>query len=195
MAPTATAPPPANPIIAGQGPEYLYKQLSNFKAVDGKPAVRNNAIMGGMVAALSDEDMKSLAACFSQQKLKPSVAKDEKLLAEGQKLWRKGDFEKGVPACAGCHGPAGAGLPAQYPRLAGQYAEYTEAQLKTFRSHERNNDPEKMMRIFAANLSDTRSRLWRNTPPACAEPVSRRKAAAAAFPVFIPLGNTRRATL
>ena len=144
----------ANPILAGQGADYLYKQLKNFKAVDGKPAARNNAIMGGMVAALSDEDMKNLAAWFSSQKLKPSVAKDESKIALGQKIWRQGDFKKGVPACAGCHGPAGAGLPAQYPRLAGQYAEYTEAQLKAFRNDERNNDPEKMMRIVAAKMSD-----------------------------------------
>ena len=148
------SPAAANPILAGQIPQYIYKQLSNFKAVDGKPAVRNNAIMGGMVAALSDEDMRSLSVYFSQQKMQPSVARDEKLLAEGKTLWRKGDFEKGVPACAGCHGPAGAGLPAQYPRLAGQYAEYTSIQLKNFRSQERANDAEKVMRVIAGKLSD-----------------------------------------
>ena len=148
------SPAAANPNLAGQGAEYLYKQLVNFKAADGKPAARNNAIMGGMVAALSDDDMKNLAAWFSSQKLKPAVAKDETKVALGQKIWRQGDFKKGVPACARCHGPAGAGLPAQYPRLAGQYAEYTEAQLKAFRNDERNNDPEKMMRIVAAKMSD-----------------------------------------
>jgi cytochrome c553 len=148
------SPTSANPNLAGQGKEYLYKQLVNFKAADGKPAARNNAIMAGMVAALSDEDMRNLAAWFSSQKLKPAVAKDETKIALGQKIWRQGDFKKGVPACAGCHGPAGAGLPAQYPRLAGQYAEYTEAQLKAFRNDERSNDPEKMMRIVAAKMSD-----------------------------------------
>ena len=148
------SPAAANPILAGQIPQYIYKQLSNFKAVDGKPAVRNNAIMGGMVAALSDEDMRSLSVYFSQQKMQPSVAKDEKLLADGKTLWRKGDFEKGIPACAGCHGAAGAGLPAQYPRLAGQYAEYTSTQLKNFRSQERANDAEKVMRVIAGKLSD-----------------------------------------
>jgi cytochrome c553 len=148
------SPTSANPNLAGQGTEYLYKQLVNFKAADGKPAARNNAIMAGMVAALSDDDMKNLAAWFSSQKLKPAVAKDETKIALGQKIWRQGDFKKGVPACAGCHGPAGAGLPAQYPRLSGQYAEYTEAQLKAFRNDERNNDPEKMMRIVAAKMSD-----------------------------------------
>ncbi|MBL0353010.1 MAG: c-type cytochrome [Candidatus Dechloromonas phosphoritropha] len=148
------SPAAANPNLAGQGAEYLYKQMNNFKAVDGKPAVRNNAIMGGMVAALSDEDMRNLAAWFASQKLTPAVASDESKIALGQKIWRQGDFKKGIPACAGCHGPAGAGLPAQYPRLAGQYAEYTEAQLKTFRTEERNNDPEKMMRMVAAKMSD-----------------------------------------
>lgn len=144
----------ANPHLAGQIEQYLYKQLVNFKAVDGKPAARDNAIMAGMVAALSDEDMKNVAAWYASQKLKPESAKNESTLALGKKLWRQGDFKKGIPACAGCHGPAGAGIPAQYPRLAGQFAEYTEAQLKAFRAEERANDPERMMRMIAAKLSD-----------------------------------------
>lgn len=145
---------PANPKLAGQIPEYLNKQLSNFKSIDGKPAVRNNPIMGGMAAMLSEEDAKSLAVYFSQQKLQPAAVTDEALAAEGKKLWRMGDFEKGVPACAGCHGATGAGLPAQYPRLAGQHPEYTEAQLKAFSSGERANDAEKTMRTIAGKLSD-----------------------------------------
>lgn len=144
----------ANPHLAGQIEPYIYKQLSNFKAADGKPAARDNAIMAGMVAALTDEDMKNVAAWFASQKLKPEAAKDETKIALGKKLWRQGDFKKGIPACAGCHGPAGAGLPAQYPRLAGQFAEYTEAQLKAFRASERANDPESMMRTIAEKLSD-----------------------------------------
>ena len=148
------SPASANPNLAGQVEEYIYKQLKNFKAVDGKPAVRNNAIMGGMVAGLSDDDMKNVAAWFASQKQTPSAAKDESSIALGKKLWRQGDFKKGTPACAGCHGPSGAGLPAQYPRLSGQFADYTEAQLKAFRSGERANDPEKMMRTIAAKLSD-----------------------------------------
>lgn len=144
----------ANPILAGQGEAYLYKQLSNFKSVDGKPALRNSPIMNGMVAALSDEDMKNVAAWFASQKQTPAQASDAKLAAAGQKLWRAGDFKKGIPACAGCHGPTGAGLPAQYPRLAGQYTDYTDAQLKAFRVDERANDPEKMMRTIAAKMSD-----------------------------------------
>jgi len=143
-----------NPILAGQIKEYIYKQLVNFKPVGDKPAARANPIMGGMVAALSDEDMKSLAAWFSAQAIKPAAAKDEKLVAAGQKLWRGGDQAKGIPACAGCHGPSGTGMPAQYPRLAGQYAEYTELQLKAFRSGERANDGEKVMRMIAAKMSD-----------------------------------------
>ncbi len=143
-----------NPNLAGQIPEYLSKQLNNFKPVGDKPALRDNAIMAGMAAMLSEEDIKSISVYFSQQKLKPAVAKDQQLVAEGQKIWRMGDFEKGVPACAGCHGAAGAGLPAQYPQLAGQYPEYTEDQLKKFRLSERANDPEKMMRNIAAKLSD-----------------------------------------
>lgn len=145
---------PANPILAGQHREYLFKQLSEFKSADGKPQVRNNAIMLGMTATLDEGDMRSLAAYFSQQAQKPAKAADAKLAAAGKTLWRKGDPDKGVPACAGCHGPAGAGLPVQYPRLAGQHAEYTEAQLKNFRSEERSNDPERMMRTIADKLSD-----------------------------------------
>jgi cytochrome c553 len=148
------SPVSANPNLAGQVEEYLYKQLKNFKPVGDKPAVRNNPIMAGMAAPLSDEDMKNVAAWFASQKQKPAAAKDEKQIALGQKIWRQGDFKKGIPACAGCHGPAGAGLPAQYPRLAGQFQEYTEAQLKAFRVDERANDPEKMMRMIAAKLSD-----------------------------------------
>jgi cytochrome c553 len=107
-----------------------------------------------MAAPLSDDDMKNVAAWFASQKAIPAKATDETKIALGQKLWRQGDFKKGVPACAGCHGPTGAGLPAQYPKLAGQFPEYTEAQLKSFRLEERSNDPEKMMRMIAAKLSD-----------------------------------------
>ena len=148
------SPTPANPILAGQGEGYLFKQLMEFKAAEGKPAIRSNAIMAGMTSALTAEDMKALSVYFSQQKIKPSAASNEKLVETGKHLWRKGDFDRGIPACAGCHGPAGAGVPTQYPRLAGQYAEYTELQLKNFRSEERSNDPERMMRTIADKLSD-----------------------------------------
>ncbi|MEO8409117.1 MAG: c-type cytochrome [Propionivibrio sp.] len=148
------SPTAANPILAGQSAAYLFKQLNNFKAGEGKPALRDNAIMAGMTAMLSVEDMKNLAAYFAQQTPKPSAATDPKLVAAGQNLWRKGDFERGVPACAGCHGPTGAGVPDQYPRLSGQYAEYTALQLKNFRGELRSNDPQQMMRTIADKLSD-----------------------------------------
>lgn len=145
---------PANPKIAGQFPEYLHKQLSDFKAQGGKDAARKNPVMAGMVANLSEADMKGLAAYYAGQKLRPAAAADKNLAALGQKLWRGGNAAKGVPACAGCHGPAGAGIPAQYPRLAGQYPEYIVAQLKSFREGGRSNDPNGMMRGVAAKLSD-----------------------------------------
>lgn len=145
---------PQNPKLAGQHPEYLYKQLRNFKSWGGKPAERVNPVMLGMTAALEDADMRALAAYFSQQALKPGEAKERKSVELGRKLWRGGDATKGLPACAGCHGPAGAGLPVQFPRLQGQNTAYTEAQLKAFRTGERANDPNKMMQAVASRLSD-----------------------------------------
>ncbi len=145
---------PTQPKLAGQIEDYLLKQLKNFKAADGKPAARNNAIMAGMAAPLSEADMRDAAAWFSAQKLAPAMPKDLNQVAAGQKIWRQGDMKKGIPACAGCHGPAGGGLPALYPRLAGQYPEYIEAQLKGFRQGERINDPERMMQTIAAKMSD-----------------------------------------
>lgn len=144
----------ANPKIAGQFPEYLDKQLHDFKAQGGKKAARESAIMTGMVANLSDADMKGLASYYASQKLKPAAAADKDLATLGQKLWRGGNAASGVPACAGCHGPAGAGLPGQYPRLAGQYAEYIGAQLKAFKEGGRANDPNGAMRGVAARLTE-----------------------------------------
>ena len=152
--PDGNSPTSAYPLLAGQGADYLYKQLVDFKPADGKPAARPNDIMAGMASILSQEDMKALSIFYAKQKIKPSAATDPKLVEVGKQLWRKGDFERGIPACAGCHGPAGAGLPAQYPRLAGQYADYTVQQLKNFRAEERSNDPERMMRTIADKMSD-----------------------------------------
>ena len=145
---------PANPKIAGQIPEYLHKQLADFKAQGGRKPARENAVMLGMVANLSDADMKALAAFYAGQKLRPAAAADKNLAALGQKIWRGGNAANGVPACAGCHGPAGAGMPAQYPRLAGQYAEYIAAQLKAFKEGGRANDPNGMMRGVAVRMTD-----------------------------------------
>ena len=143
-----------NPALAGQHPEYLYKQLTNFKSQNGKPAERANPVMGGMAAPLSDADMKGLALYFSQQKFKPDTAKDKTQMELGQKIWRAGDAKRGLPACAGCHGPAGAGIPAQYPRLSGQHADYTIAQLHNFRDKLRANDANGVMRDVALRMTE-----------------------------------------
>lgn len=139
-----------NPNLAGQHPEYLAKQLLNYKSGD-----RANPIMAGMVAGLSTEDMKDVAAYYSAQRPRPLAARDRELIAQGRKLYRAGNAQTGLAACSGCHLPNGAGIPAQYPRLAGQHREYLVAQLKAFRSGERANDPNNMMRAVAARLTDT----------------------------------------
>lgn len=144
----------ANPKLAGQFSEYIAKQLRDFKSADGKPPARQSAVMNGMVANLSDADMKSLAAYYSKQTYKPAAAADKDLAATGQRLWRGGDAVHGIPACGGCHGPAGAGIPAQFPRLAGQYAEYIAAQLTAFREGKRTNDMNGVMRGVAAHMND-----------------------------------------
>lgn len=148
------SPIPANPKLAGQFPEYLNKQLNDYKAVAGKKPVRENPVMNGMVANLSPADMKALSAHYAGQTLKPGVATDKDLAALGQKLWRGGNAASGVPACAGCHGPSGAGIPGQYPRLSGQHAEYVATQLKLFRDGARANDPGGMMRGVAARMTE-----------------------------------------
>jgi cytochrome c553 len=125
---------PANPILQGQHPEYLAKQLAEFKA--GK---RANAIMQGLSATLSEADMKNVSAYYASKEAKPGFAKNKELVALGEKIYRGGIADRSIPACAGCHSPSGAGMPAQYPRLAGQHADYTEAQLIAFRGGVRNN--------------------------------------------------------
>jgi cytochrome c553 len=138
-----------NPSLAGQHPEYLFKQLNEFKSGN-----RNNAVMMGMVAGLSAEDMRNLSAYYAAQRLSEAAAKDKDLVAQGRKLFRGGNLATGVAACAGCHSPNGAGIPSQYPRLAGQHPEYVVAQLKAFRAGERANDTNNMMRAVAARLTD-----------------------------------------
>lgn len=145
---------PANPNLAGQHPEYTYKQLRNFKSQGGKPAERSNGVMAGMVANLSDDDMKNLAVYFAAQKPKSQAARDAALAKQGETIYRGGIQAKGVAACASCHAPNGTGMPAQFPRVAGQHAEYTAAQLTAFRAGQRANDPAQMMRMIAAKMSD-----------------------------------------
>ena len=148
------SPAAANPKLAGQFYEYLHKQLGNFKPQADKKAARDNAVMAGMVANLATADMQNVAAYYASQKLKPSAAKDKELAAIGQKIYRGGNAATAVAACAGCHGPSGAGIPAQYPRISGQFSEYIEAQLKAFRAGARSNDPNGMMRGVAARMTD-----------------------------------------
>ena len=138
---------PANPILQGQHPDYLVKQLTEFKA--GK---RDSPIMRAMATPLSDADMKNVAAFYASKQAKPGFAKNKDLVALGEKIYRGGIAERSVPACSGCHGPNGAGIPAQYPRLAGQHADYVEAQLVAFRSGARQNNP--VMTGVAAKLND-----------------------------------------
>ena len=148
----------ANPKLAGQHAAYLVKQMKNFKGgPDGKPE-RTNAIMNGMIAPYTEEQMKDFAAYFASQKQGGGEMKNSDTLELGKKLFRGGDASKGLPACAGCHGPAGAGLPAQFPRIGGQHPEYIEAQLKTFRVSERANDPNKTMQMIALKMTDAEIR-------------------------------------
>ena len=145
----------ANPNLAGQGAEYISRQLQHFKA-----GIRVNAVMQGMVAALTPEDMSALGIYFSQQKPKSLAAKDPALVAMARPLYRAGDATSGLPACAGCHSPNGAGIPKNFPRLSGQYADYTYAQLKAFKAGERGNDQDgkdaqgKIMWAVAQHMND-----------------------------------------
>ncbi len=156
--PDGNSPTSANPKIAGQHAQYLYKQMMDFKpGPDGK-VERTNAIMNGMIAAFSPEQMKDFAAYFSSKKQTLEAAKNRDTLTLGQRIYRGGDTKKGLPACAGCHGPTGSGIPAQYPRIGGQFAEYTEAQLRAFRTGERANDANRMMRMIAERMTDAEIR-------------------------------------
>ena len=138
---------PENPKLAQQHPEYLIKQLQEFKS--GK---RNNAIMTGFASTLSDEDMTNIAYWLTSKNAKPGFAKDKELVALGERIYRGGIGERKIAACAGCHSPNGAGIPSQYPRLSGQHADYTKAQLTAFRDGVRLNNS--TMAQVAARLND-----------------------------------------
>jgi cytochrome c553 len=150
---------PANPNLASQPHEYIYKQLVEFqpkaetgmaprKGPDGAPSV-----MTALATPLTIQDMLDLALFISEQQLtKPAAASSEELVARGQEIWRAGIKERNVPACAACHGASGQGIPSQYPRLSGQYASYLEDQLVLFRAGHRANSP--MMNDIAYRMSD-----------------------------------------
>lgn len=136
-----------NPKLSGQHEAYINKQLHDFKGVD-----RNNAVMTAFSGALKDEDVKNVSAYLASQKSKPGSAKNKDIVELGKQIYRGGIAEKNVPACAGCHSPNGAGMPAQYPRIAGQHQDYTIAQLTNFRTGVRKNSPQ--MAIVAKRMSD-----------------------------------------
>ncbi|HQS32473.1 MAG: cytochrome c4 [Polaromonas sp. 39-63-203] len=138
---------PAYPKLAQQHPEYLVKQLRDYKT-----GTRKNAIMQGMAATLSEQDMKNIAYWVTAKTAKPGFAKDKDLVALGERIYRGGVSDRQIPACAGCHSPNGAGIPSQYPRLSGQHAEYTAAQLTYFRDGVRQNSLP--MTQVAAKLND-----------------------------------------
>lgn len=138
---------PAQPKLAAQHPEYIVKQLREFKS-----GTRKNPIMQGFAATLSEDDMRNIAWWVTTKAPKPGFAKDKDLVAIGEKIFRGGIADRQVPACASCHSPNGAGLPAQYPRLAGQFADYTATQLTAFRDGVRTNNS--VMTGVAAKLND-----------------------------------------
>ncbi len=138
---------PDFPILEGQHADYLVKQLQEFKS--GK---RDNAIMKPQADKLSDDDMRNVAAFYESKQAKPGKSKSPATVDLGMKIWRGGIAEKSVPACAGCHGPTGAGIPAQYARLGGQHQEYVKAELLLFRSAKRGNSPQ--MATIAGRMSD-----------------------------------------
>jgi cbb3-type cytochrome c oxidase subunit III len=138
---------PANPKLAQQHPDYIVKQLIEFKS--GK---RANGIMSGMAAALSEDDMKNIAAYVGSKQVKTGFAKDKDLVILGERIFRGGIADRQIPACAGCHAPNGAGIPSQYPRLSAQHADYTSAQLTAFRDGVRKNSVQ--MTQVAAKLND-----------------------------------------
>jgi len=138
---------PANPKLAQQHPEYLIKQLQEFR--NGK---RPSPVMQGFAAQLSDADVKNIAYWAGSQKAKAGFAKDKELVALGERIYRGGVADRQVAACAGCHSPNGAGVPSQYPRLSGQHADYTTTQLVGFRDGARKNSLQ--MTQIAARLND-----------------------------------------
>jgi len=138
---------PAYPKLAQQHPDYLVKQLQEYKS--GK---RANAIMSGMAAALSEDDMKNVAAWVGSKVSKPNFAKEKDLVVLGERIYRGGIADRQIAACAGCHTPTGAGIPSQYPRLSGQHADYAVAQLTAFRDGVRKNSAQ--MTGVAAKMND-----------------------------------------
>lgn len=141
---------PEWPSLAGQHEQYIVRALKAYRP----GGTRNNVLMMGQVAALSDQDMADLGAYFATQKRAPLMA-DPALVAAGERLYRGGNKAKGVSACIACHGPRGLGNPAAaYPAVAGQHAPYTAGSLRAYANSERESDPNQMMRNISSLLSD-----------------------------------------
>ena len=142
---------PTFPKLAGQGERYIVKQVADFKA----NTTRQDAMMVGMVAALTDQDTADIGAYFQSQKLASAATFDESKIALGRELYKGGNLQTGVPACQGCHGPTGAGnAPAGYPQIGGQYSIYTLKQLKAFKDGTRSNDKNELMRQILVKMTD-----------------------------------------
>ncbi|NEV62787.1 c-type cytochrome [Thiorhodococcus minor] len=140
---------PTWPKLAGQHPEYIQKQLMDFKAGN-----RSNVQMTPMAMPLTDQEVLDLAAYFATQTQSGGLA-DPELAKLGEQLYRAGNPKTGVPACNGCHGPAGMGSSlAKFPRIAGQHADYVKQTLEYFQQGERANDPNGMMRGVASRMSE-----------------------------------------
>ena len=137
------------PKLAQQIEAYLVKQLHDFKS-----GARKNSIMSSMASTLSDQGVKDVAAYFSSQKMGSDKVSDKSLADEGKQIFTGGIAKDSVPACSSCHGTHAEGMPPTFPRLAGQHAQYVVAQLKTFKSGDRANDPNAVMRNIASKLSD-----------------------------------------
>ena len=141
---------PEWPSLAGQHPSYILKQLKHFKAGE-----RQNLLMSPMAMILADQDMEDLAAYFASQTPRPTAETEPSKLQRGQGSYRAGIASKGVPSCAGCHGPSGRGIPgAAFPMIGGQHAVYAAIQLRSYKSGDRATDPNSMMRTIASRLTD-----------------------------------------
>lgn len=144
---------PAFPKIAGQGEKYLALQLRAFRDNDLENLGRASAQMAGFAASLSDQEIDDLAAYYASQTAKSGEANPDSVKL-GYQIYRGGDKSRGIPSCMGCHGPTGTGNPVSgYPALAGQWATYTESQLKLFKAEERRTDTNRMMRDIAAKMT------------------------------------------
>lgn len=145
------SPIPMYPKLAGQNEKYIVNQLKDFKA----NTTRQNPIMMGMAAGVSDADAADIGAYYQAQTVKAAATFDESKIAAGREIYKGGNLQTGVPACQACHGPTGAGTAGiGYPQVGGQYVDYTLAQLKAFKNGSRSNDDKAVMRSIVEKMSE-----------------------------------------